>query len=178
MSLRNKALGFAIALGTLPVVLCGGMAYHFTNNNIKNSEIKFQESSAMSLSSKVNSFLFERYGDVQAIANLPMLTNPEATEGLTSQAKQKVINKYLDIYKVYDSIAVFDLNGNAILQSSGSPVSNHKNRDYFQQVLKINRRGSDSLCCTCKRYKYRKNDCYSPLSDANQSSRYTASRLW
>lgn len=136
MSLRNKALGFAIALGTLPVVLCGGMAYHFTNNNIKNSEIKFQESSAMSLSSKVNSFLFERYGDVQAIANLPMLTNPEATEGLTSQAKQKVINKYLDIYKVYDSIAVFDLNGNAILQSSGSPVSNHKNRDYFQQVLK------------------------------------------
>lgn len=135
LSLRNKALGFAIALGTLPVIVCGGMAYYFTNNNIMNSEIKSQESSAVSLSSKVNSFLFERYGDIQAISNLPILSNPKQTAGFTPQAKQKILNKYIDIYKVYDSIAVFDLDGNVILQSSGAPISNHKNRAYFQQVI-------------------------------------------
>lgn len=135
MSLRNKVIVFALTLGTLPVIVCGGMAYYLTNNNIMNSEIKSQESSAVSLSSKVNRFLFERYGDIQVISNLPILSNPKQTAGITPEAKQKLLNKYIDVYKVYDSIAAFDLNGNVILQSSGSPLSNHKNRAYFQQVI-------------------------------------------
>lgn len=136
MSLRNKALGFAIALGTLPVILCGSINYYLTYNNIKNSEIKTQESSAGNLSSKVNRFLFERYGDIQIISNLAVLSNPKQTASFTPQAKQKILNKYIEIYKVYDSIAAFDLNGNVILQSSGAALSNHKNRSYFQQVIK------------------------------------------
>lgn len=135
MSLRNKALGFAIALGTLPVILCGGMAYYFTNTNIMNSEIKIQESSAVSLSSKVNRFLFERYGDIQTLANLSILNAPKHTTDITPQEKQNILNKFIETYKAYDSIAAFDLNGNVILQSSGSPISNHKNRAYFQQVI-------------------------------------------
>ena len=135
MSLRNKALGFAIALGTLPVILCGSINYYLTYNNIKNSQIKTQESSAGNLSSKVNRFLFERYGDIQIISNLAVLSNPKQTASFTPQAKQKILNKYIDIYKVYDSIAAFDLNGNVILQSSGTALSNHKNRSYFQQVV-------------------------------------------
>ena len=135
ISLRNKALGFAIALGTLPVIACGSINYYLTYNNIKNSEIKTQESSAGNLSSKVNRFLFERYGDIQIISNLAVLSNPKQTASFTPQAKQKILNKYIEIYKVYDSIAAFDLNGNVILQSSGTALSNHKNRTYFQQVV-------------------------------------------
>lgn len=134
--LKTKALIFAITLGTLPVLGCGAMNYYFTNNNIVNNEIKYQEASAASLSSKVNSFLFERYGDIQAIANLPILNSHKATAEIKAEVKQNIINKYIDIYQVYDSIAAFDLNGNVILQSSGVTLSNHKNRNYFKQVLK------------------------------------------
>ncbi len=135
MSLRNKAITFAIALGTLPVLGCGAMAYYLTNQNIVKSEINTQESSATSLSDKVNRFLFERYGDIQAIANLPSVNNPKITAGMTREAKQNVLDRYVKIYGVYDSVAAFDLNGNVIQQSSGTALANHKERNYFQQVI-------------------------------------------
>lgn len=50
MSLRTKAITFALALGTLPVLGCGAMAYYFTNQNILKSEINSQEYGAASLS--------------------------------------------------------------------------------------------------------------------------------
>ena len=135
LSLRNKAIVFAIALGTIPVIGCGVLAYYINNKNIVSSEIQYQESRAASLSDKVNRFLFERYGDIQVIANLPILNNSKEATRMTFQEKQAVLNTYVQIYGVYDSIAAFDLNGNLIVQSSGKTLSNHKDRDYFQQVI-------------------------------------------
>ncbi|HCF30353.1 MAG TPA: hypothetical protein DEV81_24860 [Cyanobacteria bacterium UBA11049] len=79
--------------------------------------------------------MFERYSDIQAIANLPILNNSNAATRMTFQEKQTILNKYVQIYGVYDSIAAFDINGNLIVQSSGKTLSNHKDRDYFQQVI-------------------------------------------
>jgi len=135
LSLRNKAIIFAIALGTLPVIGCGTLAYNLNNKNIISSTIQFQQSRAASLSDKVNRFLFERYGDIQVIANLPILNNSNEATRMTFQEKQALLNKYVQIYAVYDNIAAFDLNGNLIVQSSGKTLSNHKDRDYFQQVI-------------------------------------------
>jgi hypothetical protein len=134
-SLRTKAITFAIALGTVPVLGIGVMFYQFTTNNITKYEVQSQEIYADNLTDNVNRFLLDRYADIQAIANLTILTNPQKTAGISLQEKQKVLNKYLSTYKVYDSIAVLDMNGNVILQSSGKPLSNHKSREYFQQVL-------------------------------------------
>lgn len=135
ISLRNKAIVFAIALGTIPVIGCGTLAYYINNKSIVRSTIQYQESRAASLSDKLNRFLFERYGDIQIIANLPILNNSKEATRMTFQEKQTVLNKYVQIYGVYDSIAAFDLNGNLIVQSSGKNITNHKNRDYFQQVI-------------------------------------------
>ena len=135
MSLRTKAIIFAIALGTLPVLGVGAMAYSLTNKNLVREEIQPQEFRAVSLGNKVNRFLFERYGNIQVLANLPIFNNPQGTAGMTLQAKQEELNKFVENYKVYDSIAVFDLNGNVILQSSGKPLSNHKDREDFQQAI-------------------------------------------
>lgn len=134
-SLRNKAIIFAIALGTLPVIGCGTLAYNLNNKNIVRSTIQYQESRAASLSDKINRFLFERYGDIQIIANLPILNNSNEATRITFQEKQALLNKYVQIYGVYDSIAAFDINGNLIVQSSGKPLLNHKGREYFQQFI-------------------------------------------
>lgn len=136
MSLKNKAIVFAITLGTLPVLGCGAMAYYLTNKNTVNSAIQYQASRTTSLSDKVNRFLFERYGDIQVIASLPVLNDPKIAAATSFQEKQAFLNKYVQTYGVYDSIAAFDLNGNLIMQSSGARLSNHKDRDYFQQVVK------------------------------------------
>lgn len=135
MSLRTKATLLAIALGTIPVLGCGAIAYYLTQKNTLRSEIKSQESSATTLSDKVNRFLFERYGDIQIMANLSILTNSKLVAGMTLKAQEDVLNKFVQTYGVYDSIAVADLNGNVTLESSGKALSNIKNKDYFQQVI-------------------------------------------
>lgn len=48
---------------------------------------------------------------------------------MTLEAKQDLLSKYVQMYGVYDSIAAFDLNGNAIVNSSGKALSNQKDRD-------------------------------------------------
>jgi uncharacterized phage infection (PIP) family protein YhgE len=136
LSLKTKAIILSTAFGILPVLCSGGVAYYFTNKNLYQNKINQQELTAVNLSDKVNRFLFERYGDIQAIANLPAFSNPQVRAVINTEDKNKLINKYISLYQVYDSIAVFDLQGNVIAQSGGEPLANHKDRDYFQKVLK------------------------------------------
>ncbi|MBE9166808.1 methyl-accepting chemotaxis protein [Pleurocapsales cyanobacterium LEGE 06147] len=135
LSFRAKTLIFAVALGTLPVIGCGAIVYTFASKNIYKSEVKSEEAIAANVSSKINRFMFERTGDVQTLSNLPILTNPKVKEIVSTQDRQKILDNYIKIYQVYDSIAAFDLNGDLLVQSSGALLSNHKDRVYFQQVI-------------------------------------------
>lgn len=135
LSLKAKAIVLSSAFGILPVLFSGGLAYYFANQNLYQAKIAEQQLNSINLSDKVNRFLFERYGDIQAIANLPIFSNAQVSSLINTGEKNKLINKYIDIYQVYDSIAVFDLQGNVIAQSVGEPLANHKDREYFQAVL-------------------------------------------
>jgi twitching motility protein PilJ len=138
LNLRSKATVLAIAIGTLPVLGIGSLAYHIASQSISNKISALQQSEAKGLADKVNRFMIERYSDIQVLANLPILTNSSVKTVTTQQEKQAILNKIVESYKVYDSIAVFDLNGEPILQSQGEPLTNHRDRDYFQAVLKSN----------------------------------------
>jgi len=136
LSLRTKATGLAIALGVLPVFAIGTTSYFLFNKDLGENTIQDQETFATSLGDEIGRFMFERYGDIQAIANLPILRNSKVRSITTLQQKQAVLTSYVEIHGVYSSIAAFDLNGNVIVQSAGKALSNHKDRDYFQQVIK------------------------------------------
>lgn len=135
-SLRVKALIFSIALGTLPVLVFGVIAYSFANRNSYKSEVAAQESIADNLSNKLSRFFFERMNELELVANLPIINNPKIAAGLTLAEKQKILDRYVELNKTYDSLAVFNLNGDTILQSKGKPIPNHKKADYFQEILK------------------------------------------
>jgi methyl-accepting chemotaxis protein PixJ len=138
-NLQTKATILAIALGTIPLALVGTGAYLVTNNAL-NKEVELtQKRSATEAIDKVNRFMFERYGDVQVVANLPTLRNSQIASLVSRQEKQQTLDQYAKTYGVYDSIAVFELNGNVIVQTSGEFVGNHADRDYFQEVLKTDR---------------------------------------
>ena len=55
---------------------------------------------------------------------------------VSSADQSKVLTNFARTYQVYDSIAVFDLQGNVIVQSQGKPLENHRDRDYFKTVLR------------------------------------------
>ncbi|MFB2921590.1 methyl-accepting chemotaxis protein [Aerosakkonema funiforme] len=139
LSLRAKAIGFAIALGTLPVLGIGAIAYYFANRSITEDVMQFQQAYAVELADKISRFMFERYGDIQAIGNLAILADPRVSRIVPQKQKEETLNRYVDTYRVYDNIAVFDLSGNLIVKSRGEASGNHSNREYFQQVLKTER---------------------------------------
>jgi methyl-accepting chemotaxis protein PixJ len=136
-SLKTKATLLAITIGVLPVAAIGGVAYFVANQSFTQQIEVGQKARAENIDDKMNRFMFERYGDIQVLANLPILKNPKVQAVVTLQEKQAALTRYATVYGVYDSIAAFDLNGNLLVQSQGKAVDNHFNRAYFQEVLKM-----------------------------------------
>ncbi|MBW4665389.1 MAG: methyl-accepting chemotaxis protein [Chroococcus sp. CMT-3BRIN-NPC107] len=135
LPLRIKAITFAIALGTIPVLLVGTTNYVSSIQKSRQDATHAQENLTTATADKVARFMFERNGDIQVLANLPILANPEKTAGVTPQQKQAVLDKYMKIYGAYDSIAVADVTGKTILQTTGEVISGLGERDYFKAAL-------------------------------------------
>ncbi|MBN4005567.1 methyl-accepting chemotaxis protein [Nostoc sp. LPT] len=133
LGLVKKATILAIAIGTIPVLGIGAIAFGFANKSITKQITQSQQAEATGLSDKVNRFMLGRYGDIQVISNLLFLTNSQAS--ISTQEKQAVLDRVVEAYKAYDSIAVFDRQGNLIVQSTGESLENQKDRTYFQDAL-------------------------------------------
>jgi Methyl-accepting chemotaxis protein (MCP) signalling domain/Cache domain len=82
--------------------------------------------------------VFERNGDVSILASLPVFINPKVAAITSVESKSQLLDRFVSIYQVYDSIAVFDIKGNLIAQSKGESLTkiNHLQRQYFQDALK------------------------------------------
>lgn len=140
LSLRTKATAVAIAIGTIPVTAIGGTAYYFASKSLRQEVSDTQREQSVEIIDKISRFVFERYGDISILANLPILANPKVRAVVTDQQRSQVLDKFAKTYEVYDSIAVFDLNGNVIVQTSGTPLANHSDREYFQKALQTGQR--------------------------------------
>ncbi|MEG4319013.1 MULTISPECIES: methyl-accepting chemotaxis protein [unclassified Microcoleus] len=115
------------------------MTYVFASEHLTNYVIKYQESRAIATANHVQNLILERYHEVQDMANLSILNDPRVSQTTSTSQKQAVLDKYLTAADGYDSIAVADLQGKTILQSSGEEVTDMGKRDYFQEVIKTNR---------------------------------------
>ncbi|MDP5017846.1 MAG: GAF domain-containing protein, partial [Dolichospermum sp.] len=151
--LSTKSIILSIAIGTLPVLGIGAIAYIFGSNLITKQIITSQETKAISLSDTVNNFIGQRYGDIQVLSNLSFLSQTSGgkkAEPENSSKKRKVnvskinietqaaLDRLIKTGKVYDSVAVFDLNGQVIIQSKGESLSPEKQLTYFQKVIQKN----------------------------------------
>ena len=132
LKLSTKATLLAIALGTIPVLAIGMLGYLVASNSLTNKVSQLQQAEAKGLADKVNRFMIERYNDIQLISSLPIITNSQGD--VSQKEKQALLNKFVDTYKVYDSIAVLNLNGDVLAQSQGDAISNQSSSNYFQKV--------------------------------------------
>lgn len=138
LSLQNKAIGFAIALGTLPVLLIGTVAYYFANRSITQDVMQYQKAYAVEVADKLSRFMFERYGDIQTIANLAVINDPKLSQIVSQKQKEDTLNRYLKAYGVYDNIAILNLDGSVRVKSVGLFVQNPREQKYFQQAIEQN----------------------------------------
>ncbi len=141
MRLRTKAMLAAIAIGTIPVVAVGATAYYFANQAVVKQIKQVQQERAAQIANLVNRIMFERFGNIQVVANYSVFRDPKLAAITSVQEKQAILDRVIQAYSVYESIAVLDLDGNVIAQSQGKPIPNGKlkEQNYFSQVLKTGR---------------------------------------
>lgn len=130
MSLRNQAIIFAIALGTVPVIVTGIITYWMTSPSIKDGVIRYQTARAIGISSRLRQYTEERIKDLNTLSGLGVIND--------ETQRQAVIDRFRESYGVYQNIVVSDLTGKVVLQTQGSSVTNISNEDYFQEVRRTN----------------------------------------
>jgi methyl-accepting chemotaxis protein PixJ len=135
LGFRAKATAIAVAIGTLPVLGIGTIAYTLANRSITQQIKANEESLAQTLSQKMSSFMAERSGDLEVVSNSPIFTNPASRDATRPEDKRAVLERMVGVYHVYDSVAVFDLNGNATLQSNQQSIPGQSDQDYFKTAL-------------------------------------------
>lgn len=137
LSLRTKATVLAIALGTIPALAVGGIAYTLSSKAETQQIVNTHQYKASEAIDKLTRFVFERYGDVQVLANLPILRNSTLSASISLQDKQKVLTQFAETYQVYDSIAIYGVDGNLIVNGGKEKApANNADREYFQIALK------------------------------------------
>ncbi|NDJ19514.1 GAF domain-containing protein [Myxacorys almedinensis A] len=139
LGFRTKATALAIAIATLPVLGIGAIAYRLANRSITLQIRETKENSALTLSQKLASFMAERHGDIQVLSSLPILTNPILRDATSSTEKEAVLERFVEAYKAYDNITVFDLKGNATLQSDQQTILSQSEQAYFKAAIDANK---------------------------------------
>lgn len=151
--LSTKSIILSITIGTLPVVGTGAIAYMFGSQLITKQIITSQENTAINLSDKVNNFIGQRYGDIQILSNISFSSPIQDTEKAIAEKSRQIskvdpstinietqvsLDSLIKNSNVYDSVAIFDLNGQVMMQSSGESLTPEKQLIYFQEVVKQN----------------------------------------
>lgn len=139
LSLQKKATAVAILLGIVPVITISAIDYRIVKEDLTKNITESKKNEVVAVAKAINRFMFERYGDIQVLSKLAILANPSVRQTVSLSEKETILESYIKSYKVYDSIAVFDIQGNSIVQAGGKAVGNHSDRDYFQAALKTGR---------------------------------------
>ncbi|PSB58620.1 hypothetical protein C7B77_04120, partial [Chamaesiphon polymorphus CCALA 037] len=136
LSLKTKVTLIATLLGLAPLAAIGTLSFVQINNALKEQTAQDQQTRAQAVADKLNRFIFERNGDVEVLAGQPIFADPKLSATTSLESKQRLLDQYVASYQVYDSIIVFDVKGDPLVQSKGKPAYNHRDRKYFQEVLK------------------------------------------
>ena len=135
-SIRFKTTVVAIAIGTIPTLAIGSTAYYFATRSIYRETTNLRQTLVADLQNQVHIFMSDRLGDIKVMANLDIFTDPQLRKLTSTGQKSGALQKIQEAHGIYDSIAVFDAQGDLVAQADGKSLGNHLNRDYIQAALK------------------------------------------
>lgn len=113
-SLGTKLLVCCLALGLIPLAVTGILSYRQSRAALLENAGKTLEEMADGAIDKIDRNLFERYGDVQALAYHP---NARGTAAEATAAA----NFYTTTYGIYDLMIVADLDGKIVAANTVAP---------------------------------------------------------
>ena len=139
-SLRSKTMALAIAIGVVPVAAVGGTSYLLVSKSMLQGIVTEQEGRTFELHQEINTFTQQLTGDIEIIAHSPLLIDPQLSATTSIDQKVALLNSFVDARGgQYDSIVVFDPNGDLLFQSDSSqpfnPNDNYSSREYFKRAI-------------------------------------------
>ncbi|MGL5074408.1 MAG: cache domain-containing protein, partial [Waterburya sp.] len=142
MSLRRKATLFAVAISIIPMAAVGGIAHQLASRSLSQQIISDQESRTLDIAQKISLFTNRIVSDANAVSSSPFLADPQIKETTTDKQKIAFLNDFIASHTLenYDSVAIFDTDGNLMFQSQFSSIAaqeNHSNYDYFQRAISL-----------------------------------------
>jgi twitching motility protein PilJ/methyl-accepting chemotaxis protein PixJ len=135
-SLRVKTTIAAIAIGTLPVISIGTVAYLTVSQQVRQQIIQGEQFDMDDMKDKLYYFVKERVGDMATLSNLDIFANPKFRDKTTPEEQGQVLERFRKAYQVYDSIALYNVQGKLIAGSSGNIPEDISEFDYYQGAQK------------------------------------------
>jgi methyl-accepting chemotaxis protein PixJ len=138
LSIRTKATILALFISSLPLSIAGIAAYKVAGDAAFNQVTTAKQSRAIALSRRTAQFFQDHYKDQAILSTLPAFADPKVRAVANQTDRERILSRYVQVDSAYESIAVFDLNGNPIAQSTGSKQGNQSQRPEFINTLKNN----------------------------------------
>lgn len=136
LSIKAKTSLLLTGIALFSSIGISTVAYILANKTITKKLDTIELAQSQTLVKEIALFMRDRRSDIEAMSGLAVFADPELRANSSLQQKRDVLKRYLNAYSIYNSIAVFDLQGDLIANDSGQPTSNHQNHIYFQQALK------------------------------------------
>lgn len=133
--LKLKVTLAAVLLATLPTLAIGGVAYNRASNATRSQIFEAKTARAIALTRRMQIYMGFRVADIESLAARPDIRSLQNYTAEDITELQRTFDNYIAQYKVYDNVALFDLQGNPIAQSSGVKLDNIGQAEYFQQAL-------------------------------------------
>ncbi|AFY69546.1 methyl-accepting chemotaxis sensory transducer [Thalassoporum mexicanum PCC 7367] len=122
-SLKQRFIFSAFAVAAVTAAGIGFLAYRLNQTKIAQTTGETRELQATSLAGQVGSFMQQQYNSTQMLGNLMSSSNLRPNQPLSAGQKQWLqgrLDLYNQAFSSFDSIALFDVNGNLVAQAKDS----------------------------------------------------------
>jgi methyl-accepting chemotaxis protein PixJ len=97
------------------------------------------ETNVIGLAEQLQDFINNRYSNLVALARQDIFTLPQISSLTTTETRNQALKRFREVHPYFDSLVLFDLQGNPIAQTSSTKINRQENEEYFQTVLNTKR---------------------------------------
>lgn len=139
-SFKHRAALMAIILAAVPSFAVGVISYTIFDRTSTDAIVQREHEIAKAASLSVQAYMTQRYTEIQALANLPILNDVQLYNAVPQAEKTAILQRMVQVYSSYSNIAVFSPNGDVLLQAGDQKLSDQKsenqaNQAYFRATL-------------------------------------------
>lgn len=140
VSLRNKAMIVAIAIGAIPVAGVGIIAHNLASHSLEKQIITEQENRAIGIKQSFKDAIERIVDDAKIISHSPLLARCNRRSFTSLHQATTLLNSFINArHGQYQNVAFFNIQGKLLCQSqSKHPFDskhNYNKQEYFQRAI-------------------------------------------